>query len=85
MSYDNTFGYSAIRGKLWSAFQACVEKIQKGDRVILFTKDYVMISRNVYDEMIKENYPEHFESRYYEDYSEGWLRDRFLKPKDDST
>jgi len=78
MSYDTTFGYSAIQSKLWQSFRACITQIQEGKRVILFARDYVMISRNVYDKMIQEQYPEKFEGRYFDE-MDNWLRDRFLK------
>ena len=78
MSYDDTFGYSAIQGKLWRAFQETVACIRKGEKCILFARDYVMISRSAYDAMIKDQYPDKFEVRYDELDMNNWIKKRFL-------
>lgn len=74
--------YSSMQGKLWLMFKECVEQIRSGKKVILFARDYVMISRNVYDKIIEEQYPTQSETRYDEPVMNNWLKERFLKPSD---
>lgn len=70
---------SAMHGKMWRSFLECVEQIKSGKRVILFSRDYVMISRNIYDKIIEEQYPSQKEVSYDHNIMDNWLRDRFLK------
>ena len=65
--------------KSWLAFQSFIKSVKEGKKCIIYSPDYVVISKNVYDEMIHKLNPLcDFPTSYDEDANNDWLRKRFL-------
>ena len=56
-------------GKQFSAYQAFIESVKRGEKAIVFGPCYVVLSRNKFDELTQHNYQKDADPRV-----EGWQR-----------
>ena len=66
--------------KTFNIFMHFIQEIRSNKKCIIYGKDYVVLSRNVYDEMIKKLNPSEYQTvSYDEEVANDWIKKLFLK------
>lgn len=66
-------------GKGYLLYLQFIASIKRGEKSIIFGKDYVTLSNKAYDSLINKNHPE-LEPFSYDDSSmHNWLKKKFLE------